>query len=141
MSQVVSAADVRTHSFIVKIDIPADREPDHRACTARPSSAWASVMPSWCPRSAIVEMAGLTGVYIVSAEGNAVFQMVQLGDVQGDSIEAVTGLKAGDRVVVSRHDARIDGRKVVLPEARNSADVQEERGCMHDVIPMNSGMQ
>ena len=66
------------------------------------------------PRSAIVEMGGLTGVYIVSAEGNAVFQMVQLGEVQGDSVEAVTGLKAGDRVIVSRHDARIDGRKVVF---------------------------
>ncbi len=69
------------------------------------------------PRSAVVEMGGLTGVYIVSAEGNAVFQMVQLGDVQGDKLEAVTGLKAGDRVVVSRHERRIDGRKVVVAQS------------------------
>jgi hypothetical protein len=71
------------------------------------------------PRSSVVEMGGLTGVYIVSAEGNAAFQMVQFGDVQGDSIEAVTGLKAGDRVVVSRHDIRIEGRKLVFAQNEN----------------------
>ena len=27
-----------------------------------------------------MEMSGISGVYIVSAEGNAVFQMVQLGE-------------------------------------------------------------
>jgi hypothetical protein len=42
--------------------------------------------------------------------------MVQLGETQGDSIEALTGLKAGDKVIVSRQDARIDGRHVVLAE-------------------------
>jgi hypothetical protein len=39
--------------------------------------------------------------------------MVQLGDVNGDSVEAVTGLKSGDRVIVSRHEMRLDGKKVV----------------------------
>jgi hypothetical protein len=59
-------------------------------------------------------MSGLTGVYIVSAEGNAVFQMVQLGENHGDRIEALTGLKTGDKVIVSRLEAGIDGRKVVV---------------------------
>ena len=30
VAQVVPASDIRTHSFIVKIDIPADRGPHHR---------------------------------------------------------------------------------------------------------------
>jgi hypothetical protein len=68
------------------------------------------------PKTAIVDLSGITGVYIVSAEGNAVFQMVRLGDSYGDDLEAVTGLKAGDRVVVSKQDARIDGRKVVVAQ-------------------------
>jgi hypothetical protein len=52
-------------------------------------------------------------VYIISAEGSAVFQMIQPGDTTGDRVEAVTGLKAGDRVIVSKHDTRLDGKKVV----------------------------
>ena len=42
--------------------------------------------------------------------------MVQLGETHGDSVEAVTGLKAGDRVIVSRHETRLDGRKVVVAQ-------------------------
>jgi RND family efflux transporter MFP subunit len=112
VSQVVPAADIRTHSFIVKIDIPADRS----LVTGMYGKALFSrgmrdaIM---VPRSAIVELGGLKGVYIVTPEENAVFQMVQPGEVQGDSVEALTGLKAGDRLVVSRHETSIDGRKVV----------------------------
>jgi RND family efflux transporter MFP subunit len=116
VAQVVPASDIRTHSFIVKIDVPADS----RLITGMYGKALFSMGTRdaiLVPRSSVVEMGGLTGVYILSADGHAVFQMVQLGDVHGDSIEAVTGLKAGDRVVVSKHDARIDGRQVVV--ARN----------------------
>ena len=118
MAQVVPASDIRTHSFVVKIDVPADKG----LITGMYGKAFFSTGKREAiliPRASIVEMAGLSGVYVVSPDGNAVFQMVQLGEVQGDSIEAVTGLKAGDRVVMSRHDARIDGRKLILAKMRN----------------------
>lgn len=115
VAQVVPASDIRTHSFIVKVDIPSDKS----LITGMYGKAFFSMGKREAilvPRSAVVEMGGLTGLYIISAEGNAVFQMVQLGDPQGESIEAVTGLKAGDRVVVSRHESSIDGRKVVVAQ-------------------------
>jgi multidrug efflux pump subunit AcrA (membrane-fusion protein) len=40
--------------------------------------------------------------------------MVQLGEAHGDSVEALTGLKTGDKVIVSGLEAGIDGRKVVV---------------------------
>jgi multidrug efflux pump subunit AcrA (membrane-fusion protein) len=110
VAQVVPASDVRTHSFIVKIDIPSDKSLI-TACTARRCSASAGARHrcrkrrSWSCRA--------FQAYLISAGGSAVFQMVQLGDVSGDSVEAVTGLKAGDQVIVSRHETRLDGRKVV----------------------------
>lgn len=116
VAQVVPAADLRTHSFTVKIDIPADKS----LITGMYGKALFTVgsrQAILMPRSAVVEMAGLTGVYIVSPEGNAVFQMVQLGESRGDHVEAITGLKAGDRVIVSRPDTRIDGRKVVVAKS------------------------
>ncbi|OGW39303.1 MAG: hypothetical protein A2010_02170 [Nitrospirae bacterium GWD2_57_9] len=115
VAQVVPAADIRTHSFVVKIDIPADKS----LISGMYGKAFFSIGKReviLVPRSSIVEMGGLTGVYIVSSAGNAVFQMVQLGDARGDSIEAVTGLKAGDEVVVSKQEAKIDGRKVVVAQ-------------------------
>jgi RND family efflux transporter MFP subunit len=114
---VVPAADVRTHSFIVKIDIPADKS----LVTGLYGKAFFSTGTRdaiLVPRSSIVQMGGLTGVYIVSPEGKALFQMIQTGDVKGDRIEAVTGLKAGDRVVVSSQGERIDGRTVVVADEK-----------------------
>jgi len=115
VAQVVPAADIRTHSFVVKIDIPGDKS----LITGMYGKALFSTGKRdaiLVPKTAIVDLSGITGVYIVSKDGTAVFQMVRLGENRGDSVEATTGLKAGDKVVVSRQDARIDGRHVVLAE-------------------------
>ncbi len=113
VAQVVPASDVRTHSFIVKIDIPSDKS----LITGMYGKALFSTGKREAivvPKAAIVELSGISGVYIVSSEGSAVFQMVRLGEATGESIEAVTGLKAGDRVIVSRHEMRLDGRQVAM---------------------------
>jgi RND family efflux transporter MFP subunit len=110
--QVVPAADIRTHSFVVKIDIPADKG----LISGMYGKAFFSTGTREAilvPRSALVELSGITGVYIVSPEGSAAFQMIEPGDTYDGGIEALTGLKAGDRVIVSKQDAKIDGRKVV----------------------------
>jgi len=113
VTQVVQAADVRTHSFVVKIVVPADKS----LITGMYGKAFFSTGKReaiFVPRSAVVMMSGLSGVYIVSADGNAMFQMIQPGEIQGDQIEAVSGLKSGDSVIVSKQAASIDGRKVVV---------------------------
>jgi len=115
VAQVVQAADVKTHSFVVKIDVPAEKS----LITGMYGKAVFSIGKReviLVPRSAVVTMSGLSGVYIVSSDGTAVFQMIQPGEVQGDQIEAVTGLKAGDRVIVSKQVESIDGRKVIVAQ-------------------------
>ena len=115
VAQVVPASDIRTHSFIVKIDVPAKKG----MITGMYGKAIFSIgkrQAVLVPRSAIVEMSGLTGVYLISKDNHAVFQMIQPGDIHGDSIEAVTGLKAGDKLIVSNQTTGIDGRKIVLAE-------------------------
>jgi RND family efflux transporter MFP subunit len=115
VSQVVQAADVRTHSFIVKIDVPAEKG----LITGMYGKAFFSIgkhAALLVPKSSIVELSGITGVYIVSPEGSAVFQMVQLGEEHGNSVEVVTGLKQGDRVISDKHLSRIEGKKVLLAE-------------------------
>ena len=124
VAQVVPAADIRTHSFIVKIDIPADKN----LITGMFGKAFFSTGKReviLVPKSAIVNMSGITGAYFVSAEGTAVFQMIQLGEMHGDSVEAVTGLKTGDKVIVNNNNARLDGKKVLLAQ---SATVAKDEG-------------
>jgi RND family efflux transporter MFP subunit len=113
VSQIVPAADSRTHSFIVKIDVPAHSG----LITGMYGRALFSIgkrAAILVPNTALVTMSGLTGVYLVSADKTAVFQMIQQGEIRGDMIEAVTGLKAGDTIVVSKQQTSIDGRKIVV---------------------------
>lgn len=111
VSQVVPASDLRTHSFIVKIDIPADKG----LITGMYGKAFFSVGRREAivvPKTAVVEMSGITGVYILSGDETAQFQMVQLGAEQGEQVEVVTGLRKGDRVVADQKSGRLEGRKV-----------------------------
>src|SRR5512147_1446154 len=113
VAQVIPASDPRTHSFVVKVDVPADKG----LITGMYGKALFSAGKREAilvPRSSLIEMSGVPGVYVVSHDGNAAFQMVQPGEAQGDMIEAVTGLKAGDRVIVGGQTAGMDGRKVVV---------------------------
>jgi RND family efflux transporter MFP subunit len=115
VSQVVQASDVRTHSFIVKIDISSH----NGLITGMYGKAYINIgrhEAILIPKSAVVEMSGIAGVYIVSAGGSAVFQMIQAGEEHGDFVEVITGLKRGDRVISDKHLGRLDGKKVVLAE-------------------------
>jgi len=112
VSQVVPASDIRTHSFIVKIDIPADKG----LITGMYGKAFFTLGRHEAivvPKTAVVEMSGITGVYILSGDGTALFQMVQLGADHGDQVEVVTGLKKGDKVVADQRSGRLEGKKVV----------------------------
>jgi RND family efflux transporter MFP subunit len=113
VSQVVQASDVRTHSFIVKIDIPARKG----LITGMYGKAFFTIGKREAilvPKSAVVEMSGISGVYIVSADRGAVFQMIQVGEERGNLVEVITGLKKGDRVISDKHLGRMDGKKVVV---------------------------
>lgn len=55
----------------------------------------------YIPQSAIVQRGQLTGVYTLSDDDRAVLRWVRTGQVTGDRIEILTGLKPGERFVIS----------------------------------------
>jgi len=113
VAMVVPASDVRTHSFVVKVDVPAARGliTGMYGKAFFPTGKREAIV---VPKSAVVEMSGISGVYVVSAEGNAVFQMIQSGEAIGNDIEVVSGLKKGDRVIADKHLGRIEGSRVIV---------------------------
>jgi RND family efflux transporter MFP subunit len=115
VSQVVQASDVRTHSFIVKIDIPANKGLI-TGMYGKASFTIGKHEAILIPKTALVEMSGISGVYLVSAEQSAVFQMVQVGEEHGNFVEVISGLKKGDCVISDKHLVRLDGKQVVVAE-------------------------
>ena len=49
---------------------------------------------------AVVRHAEMTGLYVVGANGRPVLRQVRLGAVQGDSVEILSGVSAGERVAL-----------------------------------------
>jgi RND family efflux transporter MFP subunit len=115
VSQVVQASDVRSHSFIVKIDIPANKGLV-TGMYGKASFTIGKHEAILIPKVAVVEMSGISGVYLVSADQSAVFQMVQVGEELGDSVEVISGLKKGDCVISDKHVGGLDGKRVVVAE-------------------------
>lgn len=112
VAQIVPASDVRTHSFMVKIDIPA-RSGLITGMFGKAYFSSGAHQAVVVPRSAVLELSGIAGVYLLSADDTALFQMVQLGREHGAGVEVLTGLKPGDRIVADRQAERINGRKVI----------------------------
>ena len=115
VSQVVQASDVRTHSFIVKIDIPASKGLV-TGMYGKASFTIGKHEAILIPKTALVEMSGIPGVYLVSADQNAVFQMIQVGEEHGNFVEVISGLKKGDCVISDKHLVRLEGKQVVVAE-------------------------
>lgn len=63
------------------------------------------------PTDAIVAHGQLQGVYVVQ-DGRARLRWVRLGKVFGDRVEVISGLSAGDAIVVHGHEGIVDGQKV-----------------------------
>ena len=114
ISEISPAADLRTRAFPVEVEVPnADRllMPGMiaRVKVNRPLASDAIVVPQdW-----IVTRRENRGVFVV-AENTAIWRDVVLGDVVHDRVIVQSGLKVGDRVVVTGHRDLVDGDPLVV---------------------------
>ena len=104
------AADPMTHTHMVKLDV---------AAAGLRSGAFARVLfPTGrqtvlqVPRAAVLNRAGIEGVFVVDAKGVAQYRMVRTGREQQGQVEILSGLSAGDRVVTGNAAALNNGDKV-----------------------------
>lgn len=111
VAEIVPQGDASTHSFLVKLTLPADdavRSGMFGRARIRTGTKRALLIPS----TATWEREGLNYVYAVNAEGIARLRIVSLGNPDGDRIEVLAGLAPGDRIVVGSRDGVTDGAKV-----------------------------
>jgi len=97
--------DAATHSAQIRFKLPtlAGVAPGMFARVWLPAAggATASGARLFVPSSAVVRRAELTALYLVDAQGRPALRQVRLGRVQGDRVEALTGVRAGDMVATN----------------------------------------
>lgn len=110
IARIVPAADPVSRTFLVKLDLA---QPGLRSGSfARVLFPLASRQALTVPAAALVQRAGIEGVFVVNAEGIAQFRMVRSGERQNGRVEIQAGLAAGERVVVEGAERLANGYKV-----------------------------
>lgn len=111
VSEIVPAADPMTHSFTVKITLPATKglRAGLAASAAIPNGSKQVVL---APRTAIVQRGSLACAYVLNANGVAELRYVTLGDQHGDRVEVLSGLTGADKLVDAPGDRELNGKRI-----------------------------
>jgi len=101
--QPLPTVDPATHTRELRLDLPRGLSgvtPGMfaRVWLAAPSSGGDERL--FVPASAIVRRAELTGLYVVGPDGRALLRQVRLGRRDGDRVEVLAGVAAGERVAL-----------------------------------------
>lgn len=101
-SQWLPTADPATHTLELRLDLPPGSSGAAPGMFAR---AWLPLggRPDsrlYVPARAVVRRAELTAVYIVGSDERPLLRQVRLGRTQGDTVEVLSGVSAGEQVVL-----------------------------------------
>jgi membrane fusion protein, multidrug efflux system len=101
-TQWMPTVDPATHTLELRLDLPAGLSGVSPGMFAR---AWLPVAGTpearlYVPTRAVVRRAELTAVYVLGIEGRPLLRQVRLGRGQGDTVEVLAGVSAGERVVL-----------------------------------------
>ena len=107
VSEVVPSVDPMSRTFLVKISLKA--EGLRNGLYARVSIPAGKKQALLVPGKAVAEKGQLTGIFVVSDKSVITYRLVRLGRTYGDRVEILSGLTAGDRVVIGGVEKAVDG--------------------------------
>lgn len=110
VARLSPAADPMSHTYGVKLDVAAVGL--QSGAFARVLFPRGSKLVLAVPKAAVLERAGITGVFVVGADGLAQYRMVRTGAVVDGQVEILSGLNPGERVVTGNAQAVNNGDKV-----------------------------
>jgi RND family efflux transporter MFP subunit len=113
VAEIVPAADPASHSFLIKIDLPPSPAM-HAGMYATAAVVTGSRKAIVVPRSAIVLRGSLPCAYALDSNGIAQLRYVTLGAQQGDQVEILSGLSAGEKLVDDPADRDLAGKRIEI---------------------------
>lgn len=109
---VVQGADPRTRRFKVKLVLHNEDGRLRSGMFARVYFKTGSVETIAVPDSAVIRRGQLTGLFVLDGENSSRLRWVRLGRTSGTSVEVLSGLAPGERVVAGGLRQLRDGQKV-----------------------------
>jgi len=98
---VVPAADPRTHTTLVRLELPGDVRGIYPGVFARVHFVTGTAPRLLVPRAALLRRSEVTAVYAVGDDGQPRLRQVRLGTASDENaIEVLAGLRAGERVAL-----------------------------------------
>jgi RND family efflux transporter MFP subunit len=98
---LVPAADPRTHTTRIRLDLPAEVRGVYPGVYARAHFVVGKAPRLLVPRAAVLRRSEVTAVYVVDAQNRAQLRQVRLGDAGDEAaVEVLAGLKQGERVAI-----------------------------------------
>jgi RND family efflux transporter MFP subunit len=111
VAEILPAADPASHSFTLKIDLPSSnllRAGMYGTAEFGNGTRQAIVIP----RSAVASRGSLECAYVLDAQGIAQLRYFTLGAAQGDLVEVLSGISAGERLVDAPSDRELAGKRI-----------------------------
>ncbi len=110
ISEIAPAADPNSRTFLVKLDLPGTTglRAGQFGRVAMPVGETAALR---VPASAVTQRGQMELVFIVS-DGKAQLRLVKTGKRTGNEVELVSGVSAGEKVVIENTAGLVDGQPV-----------------------------
>ena len=111
VTELLPQGDAASHTFIAKVTLGAN--PQVRSgMFGRLNLVTGSVKRVLIPEKATWVRDGLHYVFAIDAEKNAKLRVVTLGQIRGDKVEVLSGLVAGEKIVVGDRTGVADGTRI-----------------------------
>lgn len=99
--QRLPLADAGSQTQQLRLELPESAaQPGQFARLLVPQAQLALPTRLWVPSGALVRRAELRAVYVLDAKGQPQLRQLRLGPQQGDQVEVLAGLSAGERVLL-----------------------------------------
>lgn len=112
VSEIVRQIDPLTRAFTVKIGLDGNPKLLRGGFYARARFVIGKKSGIFIPEQAVISRGDLKGVYAVSEEGVITFRMVKVGKKDDSLVEIISGLNAGEGIIVQGTEKAVDGGKV-----------------------------
>lgn len=118
IAKLVPIADPMSRSYLVKVDLPAGHKLKS-GMFVQVGYVLGQRAALRVPSSAVLDRAGITGVFILDQQNIAHYRMVRVGESNNGMTEIQSGVSAGERVVSSATSNLQSGDKIIAAGAGN----------------------
>ncbi len=111
VGEIVPAADPASHSFTIKVDLPSSSKL-YAGMYGAAAFAVGTRQAIVIPRSAVVRRGSLACAYVLDQAGIAQLRYITLGASQESSIEVLSGISPGEKLVDDPSDRDLAGKRI-----------------------------